>query len=148
MNINVLIIEDNDGDYLLMSTALQNHINRFTVKRAKTLREALTILRTEDTDLVMTDLHLPDSNGCETVDKIRENLCDGTPIVVVTGRDEDEIIEACIVRGAYTFLHKSEMNGNLRRAILAAHTKHKQEEEKTERFVSAIRESFAFATTT
>jgi DNA-binding NarL/FixJ family response regulator len=148
VNINVLIIEDNDGDYLLIQNALENHTNRFKLNRAKTLKEGLTKLKTIETDLVMADLHLSDSNGVETVEKIRENLCDGTPIVVLTGADEDEIIEQCIRRGAYTFLNKNEANGNLRRAILAAHTKHKQEEEKTERFVSAIRESFAFATTT
>ena len=147
MKINVLIIEDNDGDYLLIKTALENHINRFNLSRAVTLKEGLTKLRTEETDLVMTDLHLSDSNGIETIDRIRENLCDGTPIVVLTGRDEDDIIEDCILHGCYTFLCKSEANGNLRRAILAAHTKHRQEKETGERFVKAIRKSFAFATT-
>jgi DNA-binding NtrC family response regulator len=65
-----------------------------------------TIADLPDTDLVITDLRLPGSNGLKLIRQIRESLPD-TPIVVISGhRAALNKLRDVIEREAYAFLHK------------------------------------------
>ena len=55
------------------------------------------------------DLNLPDSNGAETVKKMR-HISDDIPIIVMTGMDIDFICNACIKLGANDVVSKSRLD--------------------------------------
>ena len=56
----ILIAEDNDSNYMLMTYILKNHYEFF---RAHNGQEALEMIRKEPYDMVLMDLKMPIMNG-------------------------------------------------------------------------------------
>lgn len=77
----LLLVEDNEGDVLLTSEALEEADFPFEIKIARTGKEAIDLLQDlskEDLpDLVILDINLPVKNGFEVLREIR-----GNPITV------------------------------------------------------------------
>ncbi len=104
--IKVLLIEDNPDDAALIRRKLGKCVNsRFTVMPAKKLAEGLELLGRTIPDLILSDLGLPDSHGLDTVTKI---LCDAphTPLVVLSGFDDEAIAIKAVQLGAQDYLVK------------------------------------------
>ena len=78
------------------------------VATAATLGEALRCLDRARVDLIIADLHLPDSGGLATVEALRR--AGDQLIIVLTGDDDPALRAAAIERGAYDFLHKSQLS--------------------------------------
>jgi DNA-binding NarL/FixJ family response regulator len=57
-------------------------------------------------DLILLDLHLPDSFGFEGIKRLR-SAHEASPIVVVSGEDSTSQIRECIAHGAMGFVSKS-----------------------------------------
>ncbi|MGI9475764.1 MAG: response regulator [Hyphomicrobiaceae bacterium] len=53
-----------------------------------------------DIDLIVTDLHMPDSDGIEFLDRLKEADCK-TPIIVVSSADMTMILSAEVLAKAY-----------------------------------------------
>ena len=88
MSKKVLIVEDNEKLRETMMTLLEDH---FTVYEAADGREGINKARLEMPDLVVSDIMMPDTNGYELVDELKEN--DKTrhiPIILLTALGEDE----------------------------------------------------------
>lgn len=47
--------------------------------------QALEILRTQSVDLVITDVMMPEMNGIELLRRIREEVSDTFPVIIVSG---------------------------------------------------------------
>ena len=91
--LQVLLIEDDEACALVAVTVLRNA--GYVVKHAATGAEAMAWFRGSKFDLVITDYHLPDTNGLELADQIRaEEERAGrlsTPIIGLSGcEDLDE----------------------------------------------------------
>ena len=136
--IQVLLMEDNPTDVKLVEYALSKYEDKVTFTSYSSIKELRDTLDLKSFDLVITDLNLSDSNGIETIRKVNE-ICRGCPIVVLTGSDDTEMIQNCINAGAYTFLHKGEVNGNLRRAIISA----KAIKDRQEKLLEVVKSSFS-----
>jgi CheY-like chemotaxis protein len=81
------------------------------------LSEAVDLIKLNQFAVVLLDLRLPDSTGVESVSTVRGVLGE-TPIVVLTGTDDEELALACIDAGAQDYLSKTEVRArSLRRAI-------------------------------
>ena len=93
--IKVLLIEDNRGDARLIQEILSEATWRlFELEFAERLSEGLEALSSTTFDVVLLDLSLPDSSGLDTLAGIQADSPQ-TPVVVLTGLDDDEIaIEA------------------------------------------------------
>src|SRR5262249_4549531 len=73
--IRALLIEDSLGDALRVIQRLAQGADahdQIEVERATTLQRGLDLLGKGCTDVVLLDLHLPDSAGAETVRRVRE----------------------------------------------------------------------------
>ncbi|PEJ53279.1 DNA-binding response regulator [Bacillus sp. AFS002410] len=81
----VLIIEDDQSIALLQRDYLE--INEFEVEIESNGRSGLQKALTNEFDLVILDLMLPDINGFEICKKIRENK--DIPILIVSAKTED-----------------------------------------------------------
>lgn len=114
----VLIVEDNDGDYLLAERYLSRcESRRFDTARAKRLDEGLALLRENEFEVVLLDLGLPDSFGWATLDAVRSAAGD-TPIVILTGLNDGAMGAEALRRGAQDYLPKEEIGTQpLARAI-------------------------------
>lgn len=75
--------------------------------------EALTLLKNEGADLVISDLDMPVMNGFELTEAIRSDKALGeTPVMVITASDRGDAVDQAFAAGANSFLAKP-MNWSL-----------------------------------
>jgi len=102
----ILMIEDSLDDALLIKRKLENSTSSsFLVTSVKTLQDGLEHLANEPTDLVISDLGLPDSHGLDTVKKILK-AAPHVPLVVLSGFDDESIAIKAVQAGAQDYLVK------------------------------------------
>lgn len=98
--ISVLLVEDNPGDARLVEIMLgEVGPGRFAITPVDSLGAALELLDKRDFGVVLVDFSLPDSSGLETVVKTRDRAAE-TPIVVLSGRDDEETALKALQSGA------------------------------------------------
>ena len=116
--IRVLAVED-DPLYadLVRHLLRRDRSAEYELRCVRTVTEALSVLDTEVIDVVLADLHLPDSAGMDTVTRLLERT-DGLPLVVLTGVDDDKIGTEAVRRGAQDYLVKQEVRGGILGRVL------------------------------
>ncbi len=111
--IKVLLIEDNQGDALLIRKMLKEvKTTGFKVKHAKILNEGLEYLQNENFDIILLDLALPDSQGIETFHITNKNA-EELPIIILTGLSDEEFAINAVAEGAQDYLVKGEVDSRL-----------------------------------
>ncbi|WP_104909805.1 hybrid sensor histidine kinase/response regulator [Nostoc sp. 'Lobaria pulmonaria (5183) cyanobiont'] len=112
-NIKVLLVEDNPGDVFLLQEFLKEVttivVDLMPVER---LSEALKYLAKEIFDVILLDLSLPDSQGLETF-VIAHDQAKATPIIVLTGIDDETLATRAMQQGAQDYLVKGQVTGDL-----------------------------------
>jgi diguanylate cyclase (GGDEF)-like protein len=109
----VLLVEDNEGDALLVGRYLSKTATTdFTLTTVKCLSEAKDHLLTRDVDCILLDLSLPDAVGLETVAAIR-GVAPDVPIIVLTGLNDERMAMASLNEGVQEYLNKGEIDGPL-----------------------------------
>jgi diguanylate cyclase (GGDEF)-like protein len=122
------LVEDNPGDARLVEILLSEEGPEFEVSHAARLGEALEELDRSGFDVVLLDLSLPDSSGFETVERVRMAVPQ-MPVVVLSGRDDEQIALRALQGGAEDYLVKGQGDGDLiARAIRYAIERKKAEE--------------------
>ncbi len=71
MSYRILIVEDEPGMIELLSVALEDE--GFLISIANNGQEGLTKVDTEDPDLIISDVMMPDMNGYEFCEQLRQN---------------------------------------------------------------------------
>lgn len=85
----------------------------YTVVTAANGAEALSLLREEGADMVISDLDMPVMNGFELTEAIRSDAVVGeTPVMVITASDRGDAVDRAFAAGATSFLAKP-MNWSL-----------------------------------
>ena len=112
--IEVLLVEDNPGDARLVEILLSEAGSSasFEVEHARRLEEAVERLGSQEYDVILLDLSLPDSRGLETVDRVRD-AAPRTPMVVLSGRDDEQTALQALQGGAEDYLVKGRGDGDL-----------------------------------
>jgi PAS domain S-box-containing protein len=128
--IKILLIEDNPDDAeLLLHMLAEIPSADFELRHTERLGEALERLVEESFDAVFLDLGLPDSQGLETLCKIRHQF-PGVPVLVLTGLDDQMLGVKAVQEGAQDYLVKGQVNGEtLVRAVRYAIERKRVEEE-------------------
>ena len=118
--ITVLLLEDDPEDYHLLRNSVRNQKRQFVIDWVQTLAEAIEKLDRRAFDVVLTDLSVPDSQGMETVTRIRSHS-GSAPIIVLTGTDDENMENDILSVGAQDYLVKGELVGRaVTRSILHA----------------------------
>src|SRR5262245_28188227 len=107
--IKILLIEDNATDALLFKKILKECNVTFEFKHLMALKEVALLPPDDDFDVVIVDLHLPDSTGLSTVTKIKEQLFKNVPLIVMTGLNNDETGMEAVKLGAEDYLIKGKI---------------------------------------
>lgn len=114
--LRVLLVEDDPTDRLLAEEALARY-SSMRLHCTPRLAEALEVLAESTFDVVLLDLGLPDSQGLETLRRLR-HAHPLVAVVVLTGRDDEELAVKTLQEGAQDYLLKGFADfGLLRRAI-------------------------------
>jgi CheY-like chemotaxis protein len=103
--ISCLLIEDSEEDHHLLRRLLGREPGSFNLAWAGTLAGGAEAARGSRFDVVLLDLHLPDSAGIDTVRRAVAALGE-LPIVVLTGSDDPDLARQAIQAGAQDYLPK------------------------------------------
>lgn len=101
-NVKVLVVEDDPQIKRFICYSLEHEGYQYT--SIGNAQGALGILVTEQIDLVLLDLGLPDFDGLEVIKKVRE--WSNTPIIVISAREQDKEKANALDLGADDFLTK------------------------------------------
>lgn len=96
----ILVAEDNDSNYLLMTYILRNH---YEFERAKNGQEAID--KADDVDMILMDLRMPIKDGLQATREIRVMHPD-LPIVALTANAFESDREHSLEAGCNDFLAK------------------------------------------
>ena len=112
--VKILLVEDDEIDKLLVERVLaKNHPHiEFAADSAGSLSQAAEYLNRGQYGVVLLDLMLPDSQGIETVRRIK-GVDSDVPIVVLTGLDDDNAGLSAIKAGAMDYLVKGQVLDNV-----------------------------------
>ncbi|MBW4614545.1 MAG: response regulator [Desmonostoc vinosum HA7617-LM4] len=111
--LKVLLVEDNPGDILLLQELLKEVTTAIVdLVPAEQLAEALDCLANTTFDLILLDLSLPDSQGLQTF-VITHHQAKATPIIVLTGIDDETLAIKAMQEGAQDYLVKGQVSGDL-----------------------------------
>ncbi len=127
--IRVLLIEDDDGDALIVEELLLDAGEPFRMTRARTLAEARG--SAADTGCVLLDLELPDSRGLQGVRWLQETWPD-LAVVVLTGLSDEHLGEEAVAAGAQDYLVKGQVDGFLLQRVVR-YAVERQHAEETQR---------------
>ncbi len=105
----ILVIEDNSGDFVLISDFLQESFIRPVILHARSFEEAAKkILDNQQIDVILLDLTLPDVSGTELISSIHE-LSPQVPLVVLTAFANQEFQHKSFSFGVSDYLLKEEL---------------------------------------
>lgn len=107
--MKVLIIEDNKGDFILVQEYLLEAFPSAAIIHAEFLAAALLVLETQQVDVILLDLSLPDSNGDQSINKIKL-ITNEPPIIVLTGSNDKQTGINSLRLGVQDYLIKDEIN--------------------------------------
>ncbi|RAS71336.1 serine phosphatase RsbU (regulator of sigma subunit) [Lentzea atacamensis] len=108
--VRVLLVEDDDGDALLVEALLEEARAPFILSRARSLAEAERLL--SDAECVLLDLGLPDAHGLDSLHRLLSKP-DAPAILVLTGLDDEREGIDAVSAGAEDYLIKGQVDGEL-----------------------------------
>lgn len=110
--IKLLAVEDDPSLSFVLEEALAHTREaEIDATMASSLAQALRQLESGSFQLVLLDLSLPDSDGIETLSRVRERQPE-VPIVVLTGNDDPELARRIVELGVDDYLLKGEVGSH------------------------------------
>ena len=98
----ILVAEDNDSNFILMTYILKKY---YAYERAKNGQEAVDLVDNGAYDMVLMDIKMPVMDGLEATKTIRERHPD-LPIVALTANAFDSDRQLAMLAGCNDFLSK------------------------------------------
>ena len=118
--IRILLIEDNAGDVRLVKQMLKERSMssssvlpfEFELVSAARLHEGMQVILSERFDVILIDLSLPDSEGLTTVQQVCIAAPE-TPIIVLSGSNDEVTATAAVGEGAQDYLLKGHIDSEI-----------------------------------
>jgi serine phosphatase RsbU (regulator of sigma subunit) len=124
--VQVLLVEDDDGDAILVSELLREVGAAVVVRRARSLTQAKGLV--SGAACVLLDLGLPDSQGLNGLRQLLQ-LEPEAAIVVLTGEASDHLGEQAVRAGAQDYLVKGEVAGHMLNRVIRYAVERRRAEE-------------------
>jgi DNA-binding NtrC family response regulator len=99
----ILVVDDERPILMTLEALLKRH--GYTTETAATAAQGLRSLRNNPPAVVLLDLQLPDAEGLEMLDQIKQERPD-TQVIILTAHDSLSNAIESIKRGAYHFISK------------------------------------------
>ncbi len=107
MKPNVLYIEDNPDNMMLVRRILPP--DSYNLIESRTGMQGLTIAESQDIDLILLDINLPDIDGYEVTRRLRastKTALASTPIIVVTANAMRGDAQKALAAGCNVYMAK------------------------------------------
>ena len=113
--VHVLLIEDDDGDALLVQELLLEASAPVALNRVRSITEAKPLLASAA--CVLLDLDLPDAHQLQGVHWLQENVPQ-VAVVVLTGLADEHLGAEAVGAGAQDYLVKGQVDGSLLNRVI------------------------------
>ncbi len=120
----ILVLEDDDLFRSYLTTLLERA--GYKVRSLPNGRGAVKLITNHRIHLVLTDLYMPDTDGLETVRRVKKHWPELPVIGITSGEPDDPCLRAMLVMGAEQVLTKPLDEAALLRAIHKAVAPRKQ----------------------
>lgn len=114
----LLVVDDNEMNRDMLSRRLERQ--GYQVSTASNGREALDMVRHNDFDLVLLDIMMPEVNGYQVLESLKQD--DGlkhVPVIMISALDDVDSVVRCVELGAEDYISKP-FNPTLLRARVSA----------------------------
>ena len=112
--LKILIIDDAESDRLTYSRYLQSDSEKtYRIIEAATLEEGLELWRSQQPDIVLIELNLPDGNGLTFLEAINIDHADRVPVIMLTGQGNEKMAVNAMKLGASDYLLKGDVTPKL-----------------------------------
>ncbi len=116
MSLSILLVDDQQLFREGLALILQQHLPDATLLHAGSGPEALEMLKTNEVNLVLLDIGMPEMNGMEVVPHITREHPD-VQILVVTQYNGEAMIKHLLKIGIHGFIFKSSASAEIKDAI-------------------------------
>lgn len=103
--MKILVCDDDEALVSMIRFKLTRE-NLGDITKAVDGREAKSLLKQEEFDLVITDIHMPFHSGLEITEYIRKELKKSTPIIVLSAEGLENTVLQAFEIGANDFITK------------------------------------------
>jgi len=101
----ILVIDDMPSHLLLLRTILEEE--RFEVFTSRDVENAMhTLTHHEGIKLILLDIMMPEMDGFDFLDKLKESGIQGVPVIIVSAKSDHDSIQKAIDKGAFDYLTK------------------------------------------
>lgn len=118
--IRVMIVDDHDMVRDGLAVMLDIFDDLELVASVSRGEDALLLCPELQPDLVLMDLMMPNMNGVETIQRLRQ-ICPEIPVIALTSFKEKDLVQDALQAGAISYLLKNISNEELAEAIREAH---------------------------
>jgi DNA-binding NarL/FixJ family response regulator len=115
------VIVDDNPVFLEAAGALLERQGIAVAAVASTATEALRETDAARPDVVLVDISLGDESGVELARRLVERLCGKVPVILISTRAAEEVVELLSACRAAAFLPKPQLSAEAIRRIVADH---------------------------
>lgn len=113
-SLNVLLVEDDEDDYLLTRELLSKLEGLpVALNWASSYQDGLAAMERRDHDVYLIDYHLGTRSGLELLRCAQSEDCFSRPVIMLTGQESLDVSTEAIRAGASDYLLKSQVNAAL-----------------------------------
>ncbi|HUE69469.1 MAG TPA: response regulator [Pirellulaceae bacterium] len=112
---NILVVDDSAVDRRFVGGLLKRQ-PEYSVEFAEDGSDALTKIRAQVPDVIITDLQMPNRNGLELVSAVRMHH-PGVPVILMTGHGSEGLAVEALHRGAAGYVPKPQLAERLLDAV-------------------------------
>jgi two-component system chemotaxis response regulator CheY len=108
MNLNILLVDDSATIRAIIAKSLRlAQIPVHDVLEAPNGAAALALLEEHWIDLIITDIHMPEMDGLELIDRLHaDDTYSQIPVVIVSTEGNQDVLEQARQKGVDAFIRK------------------------------------------
>lgn len=111
----ILIVDDSKTTRKLIAGALENQ--EYKLLQATNGVEGINSIQSNNVDLMILDLLMPEMDGIEVIQKLKELKID-IPVIILTADIQDEVKNECYNYGVKAFLNKPVKEKEIQDAVI------------------------------
>ena len=112
-SLKILLVDDSAQDRMLFAREIAKSAQPIELEQVASGEEALSQIESEQYDVILLDFIMPAMTGMEVLKVLHDLKEFDTPIIILSGVDEERQMEECIRFGAQDYIVKSEADHRL-----------------------------------
>ena len=103
-SIKVLLVDDEPTQMTLIKLNLEETDTALKITLTPTPKKALTLLKKEHFDCIVSDYQMPEMNGIELCNEVKKNY--KTPFIIYTAKGSEEVASTAFSAGVDDYIRK------------------------------------------